>query len=84
MDAKQSLYDLDLTDATWISAERGPGSPNRSDGPDGQHSPTVQIAMLPDGAVAMRDSSNQDGPVLRFTEGEWRAFLSGAKDGEFG
>ena len=35
------------------------------------------------GAVFVRDSKNQDGPVLRFNEREWLAFLDGAKNGEF-
>ncbi|HXL89674.1 MAG TPA: DUF397 domain-containing protein [Streptosporangiaceae bacterium] len=34
-------------------------------------------------AVLMRDSKDQDGPVLRFTVEEWRAFLAGVKAGEF-
>jgi hypothetical protein len=29
------------------------------------------------------ESPNLDGPKLVFTPGEWRAFLDGAKDGEF-
>lgn len=35
------------------------------------------------GVVAVRDSKNPDGPVLRYTRAEWRAFLHGAKAGEF-
>jgi len=31
----------------------------------------------------MRDSKNQDGPVLIFTPSEWEAFIGGVKDGEF-
>jgi hypothetical protein len=41
----------------------------------------VEWAQL-DNAVAVRDSKNPDGPVLRFTHGEWSAFLDGAKAGE--
>ena len=33
--------------------------------------------------ILMRDSKNPDGPVLAFTEDEWRAFIAGVKDGEF-
>jgi Domain of unknown function (DUF397) len=33
--------------------------------------------------VLVRDSKNPGGPVLRFTRDEWRAFLTGARDGEF-
>jgi hypothetical protein len=34
-------------------------------------------------AVLMRDSKDKDGPVLRFTVEEWKAFLAGVKAGEF-
>jgi hypothetical protein len=33
--------------------------------------------------VAVRDSKNPNGPVLNYTTAEWRAFLDGAKKGEF-
>lgn len=33
--------------------------------------------------VAIRDSKNQRGPVLRFTPLEWEAFVDGVRDGEF-
>jgi Domain of unknown function (DUF397) len=34
-------------------------------------------------AILMRDSKDPDGPVLRFTTDEWKAFVSGVKAGEF-
>ncbi|OHV63468.1 DUF397 domain-containing protein [Pseudofrankia sp. BMG5.36] len=43
----------------------------------------VEVAALPDGGRAVRDSKDPEGPVLRFTAAEWRAFLAGARDGEF-
>jgi hypothetical protein len=43
----------------------------------------VEVATLPDGMIGIRDSKNPDGPVLRFTSGEWNAFLGGALAGEF-
>ena len=43
----------------------------------------VEVASLPDGEVGVRDSQDADGPVLRFTPAEWRAFLEGARNGEF-
>jgi Domain of unknown function (DUF397) len=43
----------------------------------------VEIASLPDGNLALRDSKDIKGPILLFTLGEWRAFLSGVKGGEF-
>ena len=39
--------------------------------------------MLGDGTVGLRDSKDPVGPVLTFTRGELRAFLEGAKAGEF-
>lgn len=43
----------------------------------------LEVAFL-DGQVAVRDSKNQGGPVLRFTLTEWEAFVHGVLDGEFG
>ncbi|NRQ31378.1 DUF397 domain-containing protein [Nonomuraea sp. NN258] len=43
----------------------------------------VEVAPLPDGSVALRDSKDQDGPVLVFTPAEWAAFTAGVRDGEF-
>jgi len=43
----------------------------------------VEVASLPDGQIGVRDSKNPEGPVLRFTSGEWQAFLGGARNGEF-
>jgi Domain of unknown function (DUF397) len=36
-----------------------------------------------DHGVKIRDTKEPDGPVLNFTVQEWRAFIQGAKDGEF-
>lgn len=44
----------------------------------------VEVAVLPDGSRAIRDSKNPDSPVLRFTVGEWRAFIRRVKTGESG
>jgi Domain of unknown function (DUF397) len=44
----------------------------------------VEVADLPDGGRLVRDTKDHGrGPVLRFTAGEWRAFVLGVKDGEF-
>ena len=43
----------------------------------------VQVASLPDGSVGVRHSRNPEGPVLRFTQDEWQAFLGGVRNGEF-
>ena len=42
----------------------------------------VEIAHA-EGHIAVRDSKNQQGPVLVFTPIEWRAFLAGVRNGEF-
>jgi hypothetical protein len=43
----------------------------------------VEVAFLPSGEVAMRNSRDPGGPALVFTRPEWDAFLGGAGDGEF-
>jgi hypothetical protein len=43
----------------------------------------VEMARTADGGIAVRDSKNPDGPVLRFTRGEFDAWVDGAKKGEF-
>jgi hypothetical protein len=43
----------------------------------------VEVANLPTGEIAVRDSKNSEGPVLRFTPDEWHAFLGGVRNGEF-
>ncbi|GAA4898320.1 hypothetical protein GCM10023237_16210 [Streptomyces coeruleoprunus] len=68
---KDELYALDISGVEWH------GAPGTS--PDEER---VEIAHLPGGAVAMRSSLQPD-TVLRYTEAEWRAFVLGARDGEF-
>jgi hypothetical protein len=43
----------------------------------------VEVASLTDGEIGMRDSKDPGGPVLRFTQDEWRAFVGGVIAGEF-
>jgi hypothetical protein len=43
----------------------------------------VELAHLPTGDVAMRNSRDPRGPALIYTRAEIAAFLAGAKDGEF-
>jgi hypothetical protein len=43
----------------------------------------VEVANLPDGDIGVRDSKNSEGAILRFTPGEWHAFLGGVRNGEF-
>jgi len=55
----------------------------RKSSKSGQNGACVEVAELPDGGRAVRDSKDPSGPVLRFTAAEWRAFTDGARDGEF-
>jgi hypothetical protein len=43
----------------------------------------VEMAALPGGGVAVRDSKDPNGPVLTFTRAEFRAWLEGVRGGEF-
>lgn len=43
----------------------------------------VEVAPLPEGGVAVRDSKDAQSPVLSFTRHEWVAFLDGMSKGEF-
>jgi Domain of unknown function (DUF397) len=63
-----------LADAVWRKSIRS--------GPTGGN--CVEVAFLPAGEVALRNSRHPDGPALVFTRAEWDAFLGGARDGEFG
>jgi hypothetical protein len=69
---KTALYAADLGGARWKSA---PGS---------DPADRLEIAELPGGNVALRNPADPEGTVLHYTPGEWRAFVDGARDGEFG
>jgi hypothetical protein len=43
----------------------------------------VELALLPDTGVAVRNSRDPEGPALVFTDAELQAFLGGVKDGDF-
>ena len=68
-----AAYAREIT-ATWTKSSYS--------GPTGGN--CVEVAFLTDGRVALRNSRQPDGPALVFTRPEWDAFLSGARDGEFG
>jgi hypothetical protein len=43
----------------------------------------VEIAELPDGMIAVRNSRDKSGPALIYRRTELAGFLHGVKDGEF-
>ncbi|MEO3788914.1 DUF397 domain-containing protein [Nonomuraea sp. B10E15] len=63
----------ELRAATWIKSSYS--------GSNGGN--CVEVAELSHGHRAVRDSKNPTYPALIFTPGEWNAFISGVKSGEF-
>lgn len=63
---------VDLSKARWFKSSRSGASQD-----------CVEVALLDEGMVGVRDSKNTSGPALIFTPGEWDAFTGGVKDGEF-
>lgn len=43
----------------------------------------VEVAFAGSNGIFVRHSREPDGPVLRFTETEWQAFVTGVRAGEF-
>ncbi|MER6175560.1 DUF397 domain-containing protein [Streptosporangium sp. NPDC001681] len=43
----------------------------------------VEVANLPSGGRAVRDSKDPNGPMLSFTFDEWHGFIGGVRNGEF-
>ena len=65
------MSDYDLSGAAWITSRAC------------NNSACVQVAHLPGGMVAIRDSKNVAKPAHVFDSGEWAAFVTGVKAGEF-
>jgi hypothetical protein len=41
----------------------------------------VEVATLSAGRMAVRDSKDKNGPILRFSRAEWHQFMSEIQDG---
>ena len=72
MEIETKGFRVDLNTAVWRKSTRSSPSCDNC----------VEVAFV-DGAIAVRDSKNQQGGTLIFTPGEWDAFVAGTKDGEF-
>ena len=69
--------------ARGVTPEQVQAASWRKSSASGYNGNCVEIALLDDGRVAMRDSKDHGaGPVLAFTEQGWREFLAGATNGE--
>ena len=73
MSIRNGMPAADLPGMTWRKSRRS--------GPQGGN--CVEVAQLPDGRVAVRNSRHPAGPALVFTSAEWDAFIRGARDGYF-
>ncbi|MGE5286480.1 MAG: DUF397 domain-containing protein [Micromonosporaceae bacterium] len=61
-----------IPSAVWLKSQRSNPSGN-----------CVEMARLPEGVIAMRNSRYPDGPALLYTVAEMDAFIRGIKDGDF-
>jgi uncharacterized protein DUF397 len=43
----------------------------------------VEMALLPDGQIAVRNAADPQGPALIYTRAEIEALIGGAQDGDF-
>ncbi len=71
-DTRNGMPASDLRDVTWRKSRH-----SNSQGT------CVELAGLPNGDVALRNSRHPEGPALIYTPAEIDAFIRGAKDGEF-
>lgn len=68
---KAELYAYDLSAAVWRKASASGGEGN-----------CVEVADLPGGGKAVRDSKRPEAEPLRYTASEWAAFRAGVISGE--
>jgi len=71
-EARNGMPAAELGDVTWRKSRH-----SNSQGT------CVELAGLPDGGIAVRNSRHPDSPALIYTPAEIDAFIRGAKDGEF-
>jgi Domain of unknown function (DUF397) len=67
---KADLYAIDLSGAVWRKSPFSNGAEQ-----------CVEIADLPGGGVAVRDSKNPEREALRYTAEEWAAFREAVVEG---
>ena len=72
MGTRNGMPSSGLPDAEWQSSQHGD-----------RRAAHVEMAVLPGGSIAMRNSRHPGGPALIYTHAEIEAFIAGAKDGDF-
>jgi Domain of unknown function (DUF397) len=72
METRNGMPATELRDVTWRKSRH-----SNSQGT------CVELAGLPGGEIAVRNSRHPDSPALIYTPAEMDAFIKGAKDGEF-
>jgi hypothetical protein len=65
---------VDLAGARWRTSSYSNGNTRGG---------CVEVAFLPGGDVALRDTKDRSRPAHRYTAAEWTAFLSAIRAGEF-
>ncbi|HEV2347334.1 MAG TPA: DUF397 domain-containing protein [Actinocrinis sp.] len=66
-----------------MSDQNGAGLSWRKASASNTNGNCVEVAAMSGGGVAVRDSKDPGGPILRFTAAEWAAFAEGMAAGEF-
>lgn len=66
---------MDVTGARWRKSSFS--------GDGGEGDGCVEVAFLPDGHVAIRDTKDRNLPPHVYTATEWDAFVAGVQAGEF-
>jgi Domain of unknown function (DUF397) len=63
-----------IDEISWVKSSHSGGSGGNC----------VEVAALPDGGRAVRDSKDVAGPVLVFPDRAWDAFARAVRDGSLG
>ncbi|MFE0028170.1 DUF397 domain-containing protein [Amycolatopsis sp. NPDC059021] len=69
---ERTWSDVDLTGVAWRKSSFSAGN-----------GACVEVAPLPDGRIAMRNSNHPGSGAVFFTRAEMSAYLNGVKSGEF-
>lgn len=67
---------MDLSGVRWLKSSFSGGDRDNSSG-------CVEVALVPDGGVAVRDSKDRSLAPHVYTAQEWDAFVVGVHAGEF-